>query len=54
MLTVLLAATAASVIVGQAAPAFELPSDHGGITELADYRGKRVVLAFFPKAFTGG
>jgi peroxiredoxin Q/BCP len=54
MLSALLAAATASVIAGQAAPPFDLPSDHGGNIKLADLRGKRVVLAFFPKAFTGG
>ena len=41
--------------VGEEAPAFTLPGSDGKIYSLADYRGKQVVvLAWFPKAFTGG
>jgi hypothetical protein len=41
--------------VGAAAPDLALASSTGGTVKLADFRGKRtVVLAFFPKAFTGG
>jgi thioredoxin-dependent peroxiredoxin len=41
--------------VGEAAPAFEAASTDGGVARLADHQGKRaVVLAFYPKAFTGG
>jgi peroxiredoxin Q/BCP len=41
--------------VGEEAPDFSLPSTAGGAARLSDYRGKStVVLAFFPKAFTGG
>ena len=58
MLIALLAAATASApaaaIVGQPAPGFDLASDHGGHVKLSDYRGRKVVLAFFPKAFTGG
>ena len=39
---------------GDAAPPFELPGSDGQTHLLADYRGKTVVLAWFPKAFTGG
>ncbi len=39
---------------GDAAPAFELPGSDGRIHRLEDYRGTTVVLAWFPKAFTGG
>ena len=39
---------------GDAAPAFELPGSDGRTHRLADYRGTTVVLAWFPKAFTGG
>ena len=38
----------------QSAPAFELPGSDGKSHSLADYRGRTVVLAWFPKAFTGG
>jgi peroxiredoxin Q/BCP len=40
--------------VGDPAPAFSLPGSDGKTHSLADYRGKTVVLAWFPKAFTGG
>jgi peroxiredoxin Q/BCP len=40
--------------VGSAAPAFTLTSDQGKPTSLADYKGKWVVLYFYPKDFTGG
>ena len=39
---------------GDVAPAFELPGSDGKVHRLADYKGKAVVLAWFPKAFTGG
>jgi peroxiredoxin len=39
---------------GEAAPAFSAPASDGTTTRLADHAGKVVVLAFFPKAFTGG
>jgi thioredoxin-dependent peroxiredoxin len=41
--------------VGDEAPAFNLPGSDGRTHQLADHKGKRaVVLAWFPKAFTGG
>lgn len=36
------------------APDFELPDDAGQPTKLSDFRGKRVVLYFYPKAMTSG
>jgi len=36
------------------APDFELLDDTGKPTKLSDFRGKRVVLYFFPKAMTSG
>ena len=39
---------------GDKAPAFRLPADDGSNVSLADYRGKNVVLYFFPKALTPG
>lgn len=39
---------------GKQAPEFELTNDEGKQIKLSDYRGKRVLLFFFPKAFTGG
>ncbi len=41
--------------VGDPAPAFSLPGSDGRTHRLAEYAGKKaVVLAWFPKAFTGG
>jgi peroxiredoxin len=40
--------------VGDTAPAFALPGSDGKVHKLSDYKGKTVVLAWFPKAFTGG
>jgi peroxiredoxin Q/BCP len=42
------------VAVGDAAPAFELVSDAGDTVRLADFRGKRVIVYFYPKADTPG
>jgi len=41
--------------VGDPAPAFKLPGSDGKTYSLADFKGKQpVVIAWFPKAFTGG
>ena len=41
--------------VGSQAPDFSLSGSDGQTHKLSDYRGKQpVVIAFFPKAFTGG
>jgi len=40
--------------VGDQAPDFSLPGSDGKTYSLADFKGKTVVLAWFPKAFTGG
>lgn len=40
--------------VGTAAPDFSLPDHLGRTVRLADLRGKRCVLWFFPKADTPG
>src|SRR3979411_3425033 len=40
--------------VGQQAPDFSLPSVEGGLVSLKDYKGKWVVLYFYPKDFTSG
>jgi thioredoxin-dependent peroxiredoxin len=39
---------------GTAAPDFTLPSDSGSDVSLSDYRGKKVVLYFYPKDNTPG
>lgn len=40
--------------VGQPAPDFKLPTDKGQLVSLADYRGKKVVLYFYPEDDTPG
>jgi peroxiredoxin Q/BCP len=41
--------------VGDMAPDFSLPGTDGKTHKLSDYRGKQaVVIAWFPRAFTGG
>jgi hypothetical protein len=44
----------AVLTVGDQAPAFKLPASDGKTYSLSDLKGKTVVLAWFPKAFTGG
>jgi hypothetical protein len=39
---------------GDVAPAFALQGSDGKTHRLSEYKGKTVVLAWFPKAFTGG
>jgi thioredoxin-dependent peroxiredoxin len=40
--------------VGDKAPDFTLKSDEGKDVSLKDFKGKRVILFFFPKANTPG
>ena len=39
---------------GDVAPAFSLPGSDGKTHKLSDYKGRAVVVAWFPAAFTGG
>ncbi len=39
---------------GDKAPDFRIKADDGKDVALADFRGKRVILFFFPKANTSG
>ena len=48
------APAAATPSVGTPAPSFSLTSDEGKPTKLEDFRGKWVVLYFYPKDFTSG
>ena len=45
---------ASELKAGDAAPDFSLRGSDGKTHSLADYSGKVVVVAWFPKAFTGG
>ncbi len=38
--------------IGQPAPDFSLPDHTGATLKLSHYRGKNIVLAFFPLAWT--
>jgi len=40
--------------VGDPAPEFTLPDENGNPVSLADFRGKRVVLFFYPRDNTPG
>ncbi len=42
------------VEVGKKAPQFTLPETNGGKVSLADFKGKKVVLYFYPKDNTSG
>jgi thioredoxin-dependent peroxiredoxin len=50
----LAAADATGPAVGSAAPTFTLANSEGKNTSLSDFKGKWVVLYFYPKDFTGG
>jgi thioredoxin-dependent peroxiredoxin len=39
---------------GDTAPDFSLPADDGSVVRLAELRGKRVILFFYPRADTPG
>ncbi len=47
-------ACAAGPEIGQPAPDFALPDEKGTIHRLSGYRGRTVVLMFYPKDFTPG
>ena len=40
--------------VGETAPDFEMLDDEGKKVKLSDFRGKKVILYFYPKDFTSG
>ena len=44
----------AKLVEGAKAPAFKLPADGGGTVTLSDFKGKNLVLFFYPKANTSG
>ena len=45
---------ATKLVEGAKAPAFKLPTDDGGRVTLSDFKGKHLVLFFYPKANTSG
>ena len=47
-------AAAAAPGVGDMAPDWSLQGSDGQTHHMADLRGKHVVIAFFPKAYTSG
>ncbi len=49
-----MAADSAQPPVGSAAPTFTLPNQEGAQVSLNQFKGKWVVLYFYPKDFTGG
>ena len=44
----------AKIALGGKAPGFTLPRDGGGDVSLTDFKGKKLVLYFYPKADTPG
>ena len=40
--------------VGEQAPDFSLPNQNGDQVKLADFKGKRLILWFYPRASTPG
>ena len=40
--------------VGTKAPQFTLPDQNGEMRSLSDYRGRKVILYFYPKDMTAG
>lgn len=44
----------AKVTAGSKAPAFTLATDGGGKVSLSDFKGRKLVLYFYPKADTSG
>ncbi|MBB5786882.1 peroxiredoxin [Jiangella mangrovi] len=45
---------ATRLAAGDVAPDFTLPTADGGSVSLADYRGRHVIVYFYPKAMTSG
>jgi peroxiredoxin Q/BCP len=40
--------------VGKKAPQFALPDEAGNVVKLSEFKGRRLVVFFFPKAATSG
>jgi peroxiredoxin Q/BCP len=43
-----------AVEIGKRAPSFALPDENGKVVKLSEFKGRRVVVFFFPKAMTPG
>jgi len=55
LMTLAFSGTAIALEVGDIAPDFTLSASDGKVYTLSQFRGTQaVVIAFFPKAFTGG
>lgn len=54
MLGILLSASLSAIAVGEMAPQFEAKADDGRTIKLSDYKGKTVILYFYPKDDTSG
>ena len=44
----------AQLVVGDRAPAFTLADQHGANVKLSDFKGRKVIVYFYPKADTPG
>ena len=40
--------------VGKKAPDFALPDENGDVVKLSSFKGRRVIVFFYPKASTPG
>lgn len=40
--------------IGKKAPAFALPDENGEVVKLSEFKGRRLVVFFYPKANTSG
>jgi thioredoxin-dependent peroxiredoxin len=40
--------------IGKKAPEFTLPDEEGNTVRLSDFKGRRLVVFFYPKANTSG
>jgi peroxiredoxin Q/BCP len=43
-----------AIEVGKKAPSFSLPDENGNVVKLSEFKGRRLVVFFFPKAMTPG
>lgn len=43
-----------TIVIGEKAPELELPASNGQTVRLADFKGKNIVLYFYPKDMTPG